>query len=238
MAQKRRKPWAKFPISRFPFSPSTYPGRRPRFSFLFTHEGIYRFSLRSLGRVLEERGVTPASERFAVLAYGSNACPTQLLNKYHCNNRLNDVPLLYGRLDGAYAVYARRKVKKPEGAYVPATLAGKRGSRWSWISLLTAEQLKAMDPTEGRPTSYALAEVQDVCFLIDHFRITPVYSYVNICGGVMVLQGRPVSLRSMGQRRCQLVFNRTIQQDARKWLSFKGIPNMQLPRKYSEILRR
>lgn len=235
MAQKRRKPWAKFPINRFPFSPSTYPGRRPRFSFLFTHEGIYRFSLRTLGRVLEERGVPPVSERIAVLAYGSNACPAQLLNKYHRDNRLTNVPVLFGRLHGAEAVYTRRRTST---GYVPATLARKRGSRPSWITLLTAQQVEAMDGTEGRPNYYVLAEVGGSKFSIGRSQVAPVYTYVDIRGGVMVLRGRPVSLRSMRQRRCQRAFNSTTRQDAGKWLSFKEIPNLQPPRKYSEILRR
>src|SRR5215467_7339852 len=142
------------PVSRYPFTSSTYPGRRPRFSFLLTRAGIYRLKVHELDRMLGYFHLAPSAERYAVLAYGSNACPGQLLDK-----GLSDVPVIFGRLGGAQAVYARRTTKK---GYVPATLAKKCQSRYSWVTLLTREQLRIMDRSEGRPNVYALASVPDV----------------------------------------------------------------------------
>jgi hypothetical protein len=135
MAAKLQKPSRKIPINRYPFTPATYPGRRPRFSFFFTSKGIYRLKFRALRSLLKKHGLPSLDERYAILAYGSNACPDQLLNK-----NLTDVPVLYGRLKGAEVVYAGRKTQK---GYVPATLARKKGTRSSWVTLLTREQLTA-----------------------------------------------------------------------------------------------
>lgn len=125
MARKRQRPPDRIPNSKYPFTPDTYPGRRPRFSFFFTQQGIYRLKLRTLDRFLAKRKLPLLNQRFAVLAYGSNASPGQLLRKYQ-NHGLNNVPVLFGRLVGAEAIYARRTAGN--GSYVPATLARKKGS--------------------------------------------------------------------------------------------------------------
>src|SRR5258706_5658743 len=176
MAFKRQKPWRKIPINRYQFTPATYPGRRPRFSFFFTSKGIYRLKFRALRRLLKKHGLPSLDERYAILAYGSNACPDQLLNK-----NLTNVPVLYGRLKGAEAVYAGRKTQK---GYVPATLARKTGTRSSWITLLTTEQLATMDISEGRRNhTYVLAELSNVQFFVGRCQLVPLYTYVNIRGG-------------------------------------------------------
>jgi len=77
--------------------------------------------LNTLEKFLQTRGLPSLADRYAVVAYGSNACPQQLLNK-----RLTDVPVIYGRLVGAEAVYAARRTQKGKG-HVPATLAREPG---------------------------------------------------------------------------------------------------------------
>src|SRR5260370_21472424 len=149
MARKRERPLRRIPISKYPFTPDTYPGRRPRFSFFFTPQGICPVRLGTLGKLLQSRDLPPLDERYAILAYGSNACPGQLRQKCEAYG-LNDVPVLYGRLTSANTVYARRTTKR---GYVPATLAKAKTSRSSWITLLTAGQLWAMDRSVSRPTS-------------------------------------------------------------------------------------
>jgi hypothetical protein len=127
-------------------------------------------------------------ERYAILAYGSNSCPDQLLNK-----NLTGVPVLYGRLKGAEAVYAGRKTQK---GYVPATLARKKGIRSSWVTLLTREQLAAMDTSEGlRHNTYILAELSNVQFFVGRSQFVPLYTYVNTRCGVMTQNGKALSLR-------------------------------------------
>jgi hypothetical protein len=222
------------PIEKFPFTPETYPGRRPRFSFLFTSRGIYRCSLRSLAQLLEARRLPPIHERYPVLAYGSNACPSQLLRKCRQESRLTHVPVLFGRLIGAHAVYANRCT---QSGYIPATVARKAGASPSWLTLLTGEQVVAMDHTEGRPASYVLAGVPRLRFTIGQTQISPLYSYVDVCAGVMVVRGRPVSLRSVGQRRARSIVQPTTRGTPEAWLDFIEIPFPHLPQSHAEILR-
>ncbi|HET7207164.1 MAG TPA: hypothetical protein VFI95_11370 [Terriglobales bacterium] len=216
------------PLKPYQFTPSNYPGRRPRFSFFFTAKGIYRLKSRSLDVVLKQRGLPLSGERYAILAYGSNACPGQLLDKH-----LDDIPVLFGRLVGAEAVYANRQTQK---GYVPATLARKRGSRSSWVTLLTADQLEIMDGSEGRHYhTYVLAELPNVQFFIGQRQITPLYSYVDMRGGVMTRNGKPAGLRSMGQKRAKALV-RAEECNAAKWLNFQTIPDPNPPAQFSKIL--
>jgi hypothetical protein len=217
------------PINRFPFTSSTYPGRRPRFSFFLTRTGILRLTIRNLDQVLENHGLAPASERYAVLAYGSNACPEQLVDK-----GLSDVPVIFGRMVGAEAVYAKRIAGK---GYVPATLARKPGSRPSWVTLLTNEQLRTMDETEGRLNDvYVLAELPKVRFFVGQKRFAPLYTYVNIRGGVMSIKGKPVGLRTMAQRRAKTLLPRSLEKDAATLLDFNVISSPDPPIEYSRLI--
>lgn len=217
-------------IGEYPFTPLTYPGRRPRFSFLFTPGGIYRFKPRALESVLASRGLTPSSERYAILAYGSNACPGQLLDKH-----LSDVPVIFGRLDGAQAVFACRTASR---GYVPATVARVEGRHSSWITLLTKEQLKIMDESEGRQGNYyVLAGLPKVRFSVGSIRFTPLYTYVEMRGGVMTIDGQPVKLRSNGQKRAKSLLPNATAGPATDWLDLEIIPHPNSPAQYSQIVR-
>ncbi len=231
MAFKRQKPSRKIPINRYPFTPATYPGCRPRFSFFFTSKGIYRLKFRALRSLLKKHGLASLDERYAILAYGSNACPDQLLNK-----NLTDVPVLYGRLKGAEAVYAGRKTQK---GYVPATLARKNGTRSSWVTLLTREQLIAMDTSEGRRhNTYVLAELSNVQFFVGRSQFIPLYTYVNTRCGVMTQNGKTTSLRSTSQKRAKRLLPSTSGEESSKFLDYVIIPDPNPPSRHSEIMRR
>jgi hypothetical protein len=231
MVFKRKEPSRKIPINRYPFTPATYPGRRPLFSFFFTSKGIYRLKFRALRSLLKKQGLPSLDERYAILAYGSNACPHQLLNK-----NLTNVPVLYGRLKGAEAVYAGRKTQK---GYVPATLARKSGIRSSWVTLLTREQLAEMDTSEGRPhDTYVLSELSNVQFFVGRCVLIPLYTYVNIRGGVMTQNGKPINLRSTSQRCAKRLLASASGEESSKFLDYVIIPDPNLPSRHSEISRR
>jgi hypothetical protein len=231
MAFKRQRSSRKIPINRYPFTPATYPGRRPRFSFFFTSKGIYRQKFRTLGSLLKKHALPSLDERYAILAYGSNACPHQLLIK-----NLTNVPVLYGRLGGAEAVYAGRKTQK---GYVPATLARKKGTRSSWVTLLTREQLAEMDTSEGRHhNTYVLAELSDVQFFVGRFQFVPLYTYVNIRCGVMTHDGKAISLRSTNQKRANQLLDTASADESTKFLDYVIIPDPNPPSRHSEIIRR
>ena len=217
-------------IGEYPFTPLTYPGRRPRFSFLFTPGGIYRFKPRALESVLASRGLTPSNERYAVLAYGSNACPGQLLDKH-----LADVPVIFGRLDGAQAVFACRRASK---GYVPATVARVEGGHSSWITLLTKEQLKIMDESEGRQGNYyVLAELPKVRFSVGSVHFAPLYTYVDLRGGVMTIDKQPVKLVSNGQKRANSLLPKATAGSAADWLDYVVIPYPCPPATFSQMIR-
>lgn len=235
MTRKKQRPLDLIPNSKYPFTPDTYPGRRPRSSFFFTPQGICLIELSALGKFLQSRGQPSVDERYAILAYGSNACPGQLVNK-NLDYGLTDVPVLYGCLTGAAAAYAHRATKRDGN--VPATLARKKGNRSSWITLLTREQLWAMDRSEGRPNSYVLAEVPQVEFSIGRSRIAPLYTYVNVFKGVMIRNAKPVCLHSTSQKRARSLLASTTGGDAANWLDFVTIPNPKPPAQYSQIIRR
>jgi hypothetical protein len=229
---KRQRPSRKIPINRYPFTPATYPGRRPRFSFFFTSKGIYRREFRILRSLLRKHGLPSPDERYAILAYGSNACPHQLLNK-----GLTDVPVLYGRLRGAEAVYAGRKTQN--GGYLPATLARKNGTRSSWVTLLTREQLAVMDISEGRRhNTYVLAELSDVQFFVGRCQFVPLYTYVNNRKGLMTHNGKAISLRSTNQQRAKRLLAAASVDESAKFLDYVIIPDMNPPSRHSEIIRR
>jgi hypothetical protein len=231
MVFKRQKPSRKIPINRYPFTPATYPGRRPLFSFFFTSKGIYRLKFRALRSLLKKQGLPSLDERYAILAYGSNACPHQLLNK-----NLTDVPVLYGRLKGAEAVYAGRTTQK---GYVPATLARKSGTRSSWVTLLTREQLALMDDSEGRRyNTYALAELRSVQFLVGRYQVLPLHTYLNIRCGVMTDGGQPVTLRSTSQKRAKHLVATASWAESATFIDYASIPDPDAPSRYCEFIKR
>jgi hypothetical protein len=230
MVPKLQRRSHRIPINRYPFTPATYPGRRPRFCFFFTSNGIHRLKLRTLRKLLKTRGLPSLDERYAILAYGSNACPHQLLNK-----NLTDVPVLYGRLIGAEAVYAGRKAQK---GYVPATLARKKGTRSSWVTLLSREQLEVMDASEGRHHNiYALAELTEVQFLVGRSAFIPLYTYVNLRCGVMTNTGKAVSLHSTSQKQAKRLLAVPSWTEAAEFLDYATIPAPNTPPTYSQIVR-
>lgn len=70
-------------------------------------------------------------------------------------------------------------------------------------SLLTSEQLGAMDASEGRPQVYEFVKVQNVEFSTEARTVAPLYSYVDVLGGVMTCRGKPVNLHATNQMRAR-----------------------------------
>lgn len=227
MTSGREKSSQSIANDKYPFSPETYPGSRPRYSFFFTTAGIFPCSLQTLGRLLTDRKLTPIESRFAILAYGSNACPGRLLEK-----QMTEVPVIYGRITGAQAVYAKRTTTRK---YVPATLARKTGSRATWITLLTAEQLQTMDASEGRSDAYVLAEVRNVEFSTEGRTVAPLYAYVDVSGGVMTCSGKTVSLHTTNQMRARSLLASASREVAATWLKYEIIPGQNSPDSYSQF---
>lgn len=116
------------PASTFPAPrdhPLSYPGLRPEYSFVLADDVVYKWRLSKEGagvedRVmggqvllgpdgaldvhsfLKEKGVSPLHRRFAVLGYGSNPVPGQLVSKL---GRDAVVPVALGKLKDTDVVY-------------------------------------------------------------------------------------------------------------------------------------
>jgi hypothetical protein len=144
--------------------------------------------------------------------------------------------VLYGHLKGAEAVYAGRKTQK---GYVPATLGRKSGTRSSWVTLLTREQLALMDDSEGRRhNTYALAELLSVQFLVGRYQVLPLYTYLNIRRGVMTNGGQAVNLRSTSQRRAKQHVATNSWGESASFIDYVSIPDPDPPSRYCEFIKR
>jgi hypothetical protein len=141
-----------------------YPGVRPEGSFVHLDGTGYPIDPRRRGwwaeldTWLAERAVEPLDGRLAVLAYGSNACPSKISWLRAHVGLAGPVIVLRARCEGLAAVWAagRRVVDDQR----PATLAGAPGVvEWHAVWLATPAQVVALDLCEGRGERYDLARI-------------------------------------------------------------------------------
>ena len=176
--------------------PHLYPGTRPRWSYCFNSETIYpvrirdkRFEVQNdnkdwtdLDQLLKKRTSYSLSNRYAVLAVGSNACPARLADpdKYG-RDASTFIPVFRGWIEDAVSVYVPYMCSYGS---VPATIMGKRGaSTFLWITLLSEPELRIMDISEGRGSHYDLIELPQAIFLINEtLSITSVCAYYESYG--------------------------------------------------------
>ena len=192
--------------------PATYPGKRPKHSFLFYSDSILPISMIN-GKKLEESLVlkngnesTIKSElehpkttrferfedRYLVIGYGSNANPAQLKNKFQGTSSI--FPVFKGRLKNFDIVYA--SFFSPYGA-IPATIDSSKGTSVEvWASLLDKKQLELMDKTEGREKSYWLVKIDGELILENGESFSPLYSYVAT-SGVLTLNHELIRLKEV-----------------------------------------
>jgi hypothetical protein len=94
-----------------------------------------------------------------------------------------------------------------------------------------------MDTSEGRHGGwYDLAELSNVRFRVGRKHFTPLYAYVNIASGVMALGGTPVSLRSMKQKKANLMRDKSIAMSPADCLDFNTISAPDPPPRYSQLV--
>ncbi len=109
------------------------------------------------------------AERIPVLAYGSNASPQQLVNKYPDLGEEEGIPVLKTALTGFDVVYSARF--SSYGA-IPAMLAPSPGTRLTtYVTWLTEEQLEVMHDTElgpdGDGSAYTFGKLTGILAMID-----------------------------------------------------------------------
>lgn len=168
-------------------SPESYPGRRPGTSYVFRGETIDAVPSARLLGMLGLDAPAP-SDRYAILAHGSNANPAQLLAKFGTAGR--PIPVIRGTMADLDVVYASAFASYGS---VPATVARSPGTAVEmWITLLDEQQLGVMDRTEGRGDRYALVRLDGFVSECGE-RLHPAYAYVSKAGPLRI-DGGPVRL--------------------------------------------
>jgi len=142
-------PWREADPSDYPALP--YPGRRPSGSWWLSADGKVRALEYSGGdevRDLAAGGTKSLSGRVLILAFGSNACPQKLAERYPGD----DVFALSAEVEDWAAVWCAARRQSGD---VVCTLAPLPGARERHAVLaVTPEQLSPMDDWEGHPSRY------------------------------------------------------------------------------------
>jgi hypothetical protein len=151
-------------------APLDYPGSRPVTSYVYLDHLVapLKDSSRSgvligtssgdlhLDEFLKAHDFVPLSERFAVLAVGSNACPGRLEEKFNGNDH-EPVIVLKGWITNVDSIYAGWLA---DYGALPATIAESPGTDLEvWATLLTRSQLKIMNDSERLDDDYVLVSV-------------------------------------------------------------------------------
>lgn len=174
----------------YPFSP---PGR----SYLFRE-----------GRMTALEAFDP-TDRFPVVASGSNGSPQRLAEKY---GDIAEIPVTFGTIRDLVPVFAARVTGYGS---IPATLAVIPGTTAGvHVTWLTATQLEIMHGTESVGVGYAYVRITG--FDLDlgpHPSPDEAYSYLSIQGS-FVPEGRLMPLSAVDQKEAQ--------HHAMKCTGFKG----------------
>ena len=220
--------------------PTCYPGERPEFSYLFHKDKVHELRLfgkvkdsqltwkdrtRVLSEVFQEEDWGSLEDWYCILGYGSNACPAQLRFK-----KFETVVVVKCRLFDVLPVYAGYK---GDAGYVPATLARAKGEEIeTWVTLLDPKDLKKMDRSEGRPSVYNLAMIDEGrLFLENGKEIKPIYAYVTTDDkGLFLHGGKVIPLYETEQKKVLdwLKHDKLRQSETSVWLSvspFDGPPS-------------
>jgi hypothetical protein len=117
---------------------------------------------------LSHYNIDDMDQRTAVLAYGSNAAPSQLMRKFAATLKDEMIPVLRGFLPGFDVVFSARLSRY--GA-IPATLARSKGTVLeTFVTCLTDGQLARMHETEidtAKRGGYRFGVLSGVRMLVD-----------------------------------------------------------------------
>jgi hypothetical protein len=180
-----------------------YPGARPDFSYveidgscLRVHPAEHGWAVgaRPLDDWLRAHGAAPQADRNALLAYGSNACPSKIEWLRAELGLRGPVVVLRARCTGLAAVWAagRRVVDDQR----PATLCAAPGVAEDHVVwLATADQLAVLDRCEGRGVRYRLGALHTGRVELDEgTRLAEPLAYVGLAPQrlPLLVDGRPV----------------------------------------------
>jgi len=205
--------------------PIIYPGKIPKFSFMFDGEEFFKIKIKkkkpldqSLIKNLnitsfkkkvkifdfcKENDITPLSKRIGILSYGSNCNPAQLKSKFK-DNKLKDNIIFSIRCDctNVDSVYLAKITLY--GA-IPAGIIPCQGTILkAFILFLTEKQLKIMKKTENLGVSYDLKEIKRDCKLENEEYLYPIYTFIPKIPIILDEQNKPIRLKAFQAFRPKL----------------------------------
>lgn len=151
--------------------PLVYPGKIPDFSFLYLGEDLHQLELirgrrvgqahikwsddkpedarrnrESLNNRLVRMGATSLEFRYPLVAYGSNASPSQLERKYSQEGISSVIPVIQGRLSGVDIVYSPHITSY--GAIPTTAITCDGVESHIHVTFINEMQLQILDQTE------------------------------------------------------------------------------------------
>ena len=166
--------------------PTIYPGKKPNYSYLYDGDYIKPLDLynQSVSSALKSNNITDAI--YAIIGYGSNACPSQMAQKFTDKNE--KIPVVRGRLKNYDIVYG---AKSTQYGSIPATIIESPGTVVeAWIQLLTKKQLEHMTKTES---NYYMMKINTKFEIENGENITPAYAYIHK-SGALTIDKQPIAL--------------------------------------------
>ena len=200
------------------FSGFDYPGKRPDESYITNGEEVY--ALRGNGHqifdeinaYLEQQDLPALKDRIPVLAYGGNASPGSLKEKFSRHDltgyevtekEIQTVPCIFGDLQGVDVVWHGAPSLK--GGYFAELYKGKEAEGTTVqavVQFLTTEQLAIMHTTEG--ITYEFADIGEVDFG-NEVRMQSVLSYVGRGSSILLDDyGKPISVAGVKRSNSDL----------------------------------
>lgn len=194
------------PVSSYPFSPEEYPGKRPNYSYFLSKDFVHELHILpekplfaaivdykgeriQLRLLLEKISAKPLECRYAIIGYGSNACPSQMTEK-----NIFNLPVIRASARNIDIVYTYEKTTYKA---VPATIVKSPNTFVEvWVSFLDQNQLEKMDDSEGRKGGhYELVELRDcVVTLPNGLILCPAFAYVANKKGIALKENTPIAL--------------------------------------------
>ena len=178
-----------------------YPFDRPGHSYLFVEGDAQALNVSGelgLDGELKQNSAAPMYERTAVLAYGANAAPTRLRNKFSSQARGVVFPVLNARLEDFDIVYACHY--SSYGA-LPATLVSSPGTAVDVaVTYLDRDQLARMHETELPSQNYVYGRLGGLTLAVEGLdKLDAVHSYWSR-HGAFAPTGGPVALSAIAAK--------------------------------------
>jgi hypothetical protein len=201
--------------------PLVYPGRIPDYSFIYLGEHFHQLDVtegrrvgkarilwskdrpkdipvrgasKSLDNCLLRLNTTSLDWRYPVLAYGSNASPSQLQRKLSSRGGGSVVPVVRATVLGLDVVYSAHM--SPYGA-IPATLIASSGAEvMLHVTFLDDTQLRLMDATEPNYVRVRICGNEFPLTLESGETLSEYYAYLSRYG-TLLFDNHPVRLASI-----------------------------------------